>query len=139
MRVCYTTCMEAQEVREIVLRYAREYDIKLAVLFGSHARGTSRAGSDVDIAFLANPRLETARLAELQIVLSDAMGARVDLADFADASPLLLRQIAIEGKPLYEAESGMYMEARVQAMLRYFDARPLLDIRTRLTLTPTQV
>lgn len=128
--------METKDIQEALARYTHEYSITLAVLYGSRARGTPRADSDIDIAFLANPHLATARLAELQTVLTEALGLRVDLMDIADAPPLLLRQIATEGKPLYEATPGMFAETRVHAMMLYFDAKPLLNLRKHLTLTP---
>ncbi len=131
--------MEMNDIQTTVARLAREYDIMLAVLFGSRARGTARSDSDVDIAFLTEPHIDTARLAELQTVLSQALGTRVDLVDIAGAPPLLLRQVATEGKLLYEVTRGTYTSVRIQAMMCYFDAKPLLDLRKRLTLKPHHV
>lgn len=131
--------MDVQTIKDVVSRYAPEYNIILAVLFGSQARGTARSDSDVDIAFLANPRLDTARLANLQTLLSEALGARVDLVDIGGAAPLLLKQIALEGKSVYESTQGAFATVRVQAMMLYFDAKPLLALRKRLTLSPHSV
>jgi predicted nucleotidyltransferase len=61
-----------------------ERNLRLAVLFGSAARGTDRPSSDVDILVqLQDPRLE--RVLDLSAKLSAATGRRVDLVRLEDA------------------------------------------------------
>jgi predicted nucleotidyltransferase len=72
-------------------------DIRLALLFGSLAAGTARAGSDIDIAAQADrPLSAEARLA-LMDELALAFGRPVDLIDLRRAGQPLLGQILAHG------------------------------------------
>jgi predicted nucleotidyltransferase len=75
--------------------------LRLAVLFGSSARGTRHAHSDVDIAILpADAALSLAHESHLQLALERACGSAVDLVRL-DHAPLVLRwRIASEGVPV---------------------------------------
>lgn len=72
--------------------------LRLAILFGSSARGTRHAHSDVDVAILpADLALSLADESDLQLALERACGHAVDLVRL-DHAPLLLRwRIASEG------------------------------------------
>ena len=54
---------------------SRRPDVRLAVLFGSQARGTAHADSDVDVAIDA-PGIDEI---ELCVELGDALGCEVDV------------------------------------------------------------
>jgi len=75
--------------------------LRLAVLFGSRAIGTARAGSDVDIAILpADPDLTLHAELEISAALSSALSVEVDLVRLDHASTLLRWEIARDGIPL---------------------------------------
>lgn len=78
-------------VRTFLKKVSSEFPVRAAVLFGSHARGTGRPESDVDIA----------------IVLRGLPGRRVDqalmMADIA-FDVLLETGVLIEAIPLWEDE-----------------------------------
>jgi predicted nucleotidyltransferase len=97
--------------------------VELAVLFGSHARGEERAGSDVDVAIrLADDCHEARRRVEL--ALGRAAGRDVDVVPL-DASPPLLRfEIAREGKVLIERNPQAWADFRARAMLDWWDWAP---------------
>jgi predicted nucleotidyltransferase len=67
--------------------------VRLAVLFGSEARGTARDDSDVDVAVDAPGGDEIALAAEL----CDALGREVDVVSLGDASIPLLHAIVRDG------------------------------------------
>jgi predicted nucleotidyltransferase len=75
--------------------------VRLAMLFGSAARGTMHAGSDVDIGFIpVDPDLPLGDELDLQLALSAACGREVDLVRLDHAQTLLKWQVAREGRVL---------------------------------------
>jgi hypothetical protein len=57
-------------------------------------------------------------------------GVEIDLVDLRRADPLLLRQIFLAARPLYE-EPRRFGEARLHAFHRYEDYRPFLQLERR--------
>ena len=80
-----------------------EPNAKLAVLFGSTARGDAGPRSDIDLLVAWKDRAG-ARPASLLTKLEDATGRRVDLIrwDQAKKSPLLMDQILNEGRVIVD-------------------------------------
>jgi predicted nucleotidyltransferase len=75
--------------------------LRLAVLFGSAARGQRRPESDIDVAVLAGEAgLDEAQELVLARALVLAAGTEVDLVRLEQASTLLKWQIATKGTPL---------------------------------------
>ena len=74
-----------------------EPKVRLAILFGSRARGDHRADSDVDLVVELDNPSQRHRLSER---LEAALGLRVQLALLEDAegAPLLLEQVLEEGR-----------------------------------------
>ncbi len=114
--------------------------LRLAMLFGSAARGELRAHSDLDLAILPqDSRLSLGAELGLQTALARAVGRNVDLVRL-DLAPTLVRwQIARHGRPLLEA--GPFEAARfvADAVGEYLDFAPAFDragelFRSRLAL-----
>jgi predicted nucleotidyltransferase len=80
-----------------------EPTVSLAVLFGSRARGSYSASSDVDL--LVGLRGEP-RPRQLASRLSEKLGLRVQLVTLEDArkAPLLLREVLREGRVLVDRD-----------------------------------
>lgn len=100
-------------------------EVVLAVLFGSHARGREREGSDVDLGVeLAPgaPAFET--LQELEVSLSRALGRFVDLVDLKKAPPLLRFEIARDGLLLVERRPYAWADFKARAMIDWWDWAP---------------
>lgn len=67
-------------------------------LFGSRARGDARRASDIDIALVGSEPLPLEELAEARQSLEESsIPFRVDLVDYATASPALKNAIDSEG------------------------------------------
>ena len=77
--------------------------VRLALLFGSRARGDHRPDSDVDLAVLGD-----ADQLALGGDLSRALGIEVNLVDLRDPSMVLLREILRDGVRVHEAEPGVF-------------------------------
>lgn len=90
-------------------------ELRLAVLFGSEARGTARRDSDVDVAVQAPP----ASLGKIAAALSSRLGTEVDVVRLETASIPLLEALISDGIVVHEAEpgAGALWRSRVLAQL----------------------
>jgi|SRR5579864_45613 len=89
-----------------------EHNVRLALLFGSAARGTDAPGSDVDVLVaLGDSRLE--RIVELSAKLTAATGRRVDVVRLEDAQsePSFLADVVADGRVLVDRE-GLWSRLR---------------------------
>jgi predicted nucleotidyltransferase len=90
---------------ELIRQIGRVLDagpsLKLAILFGSAARGRLRPDSDLDIAILPlDPELPLASELDLQVALTRATGRSVDLVRLDQAPTLLRWEVARYGRVL---------------------------------------
>jgi predicted nucleotidyltransferase len=89
-----------------------EHNVRLALLFGSVARGTAAPGSDVDVlVVLRDSRLE--RIVELSAKLTTVTGRRVDVVRLEDAQsePSFLADVIADGRVLVDRE-GLWPRLR---------------------------
>jgi uncharacterized protein len=87
------------QVKDIVLAHLRGRDVAV-YLFGSHAAGTARKYSDVDIAVDARTPLPASVWAGLSEALEDStVPWHVDLVDLGQTDPEFRRRVIKEGLP----------------------------------------
>jgi len=99
-------------------------EVRLAVLFGSTARGTAGPRSDVDLGVLLDPDTPDARL-RVEVELGRAVGDRsVDVIFLKEASPLLRFEIAKEGLLLLQREDHLWTLFKEKAMVDWWDWAP---------------
>ncbi len=96
--------------------------VRLAVLFGSAARGEAGPGSDLDVGVLFDPGRESA--AALEVALARATGRRVDVVRLDAAPPLLRFEIARDGRVLLERAPHAWVDFRARAMTDWWDWAP---------------
>ena len=75
--------------------------VRLAVMFGSVARGTARSDSDVDVGVMCDV---DDGLPALRVTLERAVGRSVDLVSLRTAPPLRRFEIARVGQLLLERD-----------------------------------
>jgi predicted nucleotidyltransferase len=107
-------------------------EVIAAYLFGSQAKGTAIAGSDVDIAALLDPAfdLEThfAYRLEQMVALESVCRRPVDVV-ILNRAPLVLRnQVLKYGRLIYERDHHQRVAFEVQSRFAYFDFKPVLDL-----------
>jgi predicted nucleotidyltransferase len=95
-------------------------DVHLAIVFGSQARGTATAASDVDIAVRA-PGVD---LLGLAAELSRVTGIEVDVVPLEDLGVPLLARIVEEGVSVHEARPGAFAIWRSRALADLETDRP---------------
>jgi uncharacterized protein len=97
----------------VIRRFLRgRTDVRLALVFGSRARGTATPVSDVDVAVRA-PGVD---LLELAADLSRVTGHEVDVLPIDDAGIPLLARIVREGVDVHEATQGALATWRAQTL-----------------------
>jgi predicted nucleotidyltransferase len=96
--------------------------VRLAVLFGSRARGDHRPDSDVDlIVVLGDPSKRFDLRERLESVLD--LPVQLVLADDATRAPLLIEQVVLEGRVLVDRENGWAELTRRRAAIHRAAAR----------------
>ena len=98
-------------------------EVKLAVLFGSTARGQDRPKSDVDLGILLAPYSPELRF-RVEADLGRAAGRAVDVILLDDAPPLLRFEIAKEGVLLFQREDHLWTGFKAKAMVDWWDWAP---------------
>ena len=96
--------------------------MRLAVLFGSTARGQSGPDSDLDVGVLFEAGQEST--AGLEVALARATGRRLDLVGLDTAPPLLRFEIARDGQLLLERTPHAWVDFRARAMTDWWDWAP---------------
>jgi predicted nucleotidyltransferase len=95
-------------------------DVRLALVFGSRARGTSTPASDVDVAVRA-PGVD---LLPLAADLSQVTGHEVDVVAVDEVGVPLLARIVREGVGVHEARPGALATWRAQVLADLETDRP---------------
>ncbi len=117
--------MDAARLKEIFAKH----HVRLAVMFGSRARGSSRPSSDFDVA--VEGEVDTIALAA---ALSDAVLANVDVVDLDRLSYSLRNEVLRDGKVVYEERHGVAAQWRTRAILEDEADRPLFERMQRAYL-----
>ncbi len=82
---------------------AGEAGVRLAIVFGSVARGAERPDSDVDVAVIARG----VELADIAARVSQAVGREADVVSLIDAGVPLIDAVLREGIVVYEGQPGV--------------------------------
>jgi predicted nucleotidyltransferase len=99
-------------------------EVRLAVLFGSTARGQARPQSDVDLGVLLDPDTPDVRF-KAETELGRAEGRSVDVVFLNQAPPLLRFEIAKEGILLHQDQDHLWTDFKTRAMLDWWDWAPI--------------
>lgn len=97
--------------------------LRLLVLVGSHARGEARERSDIDLAMIADDRLDLGRfIGEVTIALQTD---DVDVADLDRANGLFRYEAARDGR-LINGDQEEWNAFRFAALTFWYDAGPTI-------------
>ena len=125
---CYIDSMEE-------LRRALEHETKLAyaLLFGSRARASAHAASDLDVAIGLAPgaRIDPQELGTLVSDLEQATARTIDLVLLDEAPVPLAYRIFRDGRVIVDRDHSALVERKTRAILEYLDFRPLEEIAVR--------
>lgn len=115
-------------------------NVRLAVLFGSQARGRAGAGSDIDIGLVLDSDTSAERRA-VESELSEVVRQEVDVVYLDDSPPLLRFEVARCGQLLLERSPNAWSSFKARAMIDWWDWAPVareIHRRARERLTGSQ-
>lgn len=106
---------------------AADARIAYALVFGSQARGTAHALSDVDVAIglVDGSPLGTLELGELISRLESAAGRSVHLVVLDDAPPGLAYRVFRDGQAIVGRDGQAFKSRKARAILEYLDFQPV--------------
>lgn len=87
-----------EDIKKIILE---NIECEAILLFGSYARGTQNAESDIDIAIKTKNKINKKRLYEISNLLEDKLKKEVDLINLDDIGDTFRYEILINGKIVY--------------------------------------
>ena len=115
--------------REAIARIARKHGLRLVVLYGSVARGSETAMSDIDIGVLGTTLIPHEGEAVIAEELSKATGMpRIEVKSLHHASPLFLDQV-MRGIVLFADTPTRAQEVALYAWKLAAESQPLRDAR----------
>ena len=104
-------------------------EIVAVYLYGSRARGTATARSDVDLGVLytapPSPSLETLPF-DIEAELERGLGAPVEIVVLNDAPVDLVHRVLRDGTLLLDRDPPRRIRFEVKARNEFFDLQPLL-------------
>ena len=86
--------------RADILRIAESHGARNVSVFGSHARGEAKSGSDVDVLVELAPGHTLLDLIAIKQDLEDLLGCGVDVVTEASISPYIRADVLSEAIPL---------------------------------------
>lgn len=112
---------------------AEDPRIGYALVFGSSARGTDHAGSDLDIAvgLESHTRLSARELGDLVAGLERASGRSVDVVVIDEAPPAIAYRVFRDGRVIVEKNHRTLVEHKTRAIIEYLDFRPIEALAAR--------
>jgi uncharacterized protein len=107
--------------------------IDYALIFGSSARGTAHARSDLDIAvgLKAGTNLEPLELGDLVARVERATGRSVDLLLLDEAPPAIAYRVFRDGRVIIDKNHRAFVDRKTRAILEYLDFRPIEALAAR--------
>ena len=111
-------------------------DVAAVYIFGSHARGTATATSDVDVAILLKatpPRTLGGLHLDLAADIEHLLGCEVDLVVLNTAPVDLVHRVLRDGALIADFDPSRRIQFEVKARNEYFDLAIYIDQYRRYT------
>lgn len=122
--------MDNDEIRRRVREaLAERGDVVVVYLYGSRARGTAHAASDVDLGILFSAPLPKTLLGQpylLEADLSELLGLPVQVVELNDATADLVHRVLRDGELLVERDRSARVRFEVKKRQEYLDLLPVL-------------
>ena len=124
------------DVNELVTRAARVVESlprppRLVILFGSHARGSAHADSDVDLAFLPDGETSLAEELSLEADLTRALDCDVDLVRLDTDDAILKWRVARDGVVVFASPAREAPRFFARAAMEHDEMAPMLEDASR--------
>lgn len=111
-------------------------NVAAAYVFGSVARGTADAESDIDIGLVYRVPESSSAHDELADELTSALARttgteRVDVLDLSAQGPIFCQQVLSEGKLIHETDRARRVDFESDTIVRAIDFRPTYELATQ--------
>jgi predicted nucleotidyltransferase len=115
-----------------IKKYCIDNNIRLLVLFGSHATGKVHNKSDMDVAVRLMKGHKVSKLKLIYGLGGFFKDKNIDLVILTkDTDPVLLYEIFFNGKPLYEYKKGIFINEQLRAWKLNIDTRKIRSMNEK--------
>lgn len=122
----------SQPQKQNIERIAKEYQLKLVLLFGSQVGKTTHSESDIDVAYLSRSPLNFEKEYHLNYEFTNIFQKdRVDTVDITKAPSLLLYAIFQSPQVLFQENEFIFPSYQTYAFKKYVETQPLYDEKFR--------
>jgi uncharacterized protein len=109
----------SETIRNTVARVVEASPARFGVLYGSHAEGTPRPFSDVDVAVYMD---DFDDLLDLSVALEEALGdVPLDLVNLKDKPALFYYEVLASGEVLAIRDQDFFQKEKYRVMREYLD------------------
>ena len=124
--------MDFKPYEKAIANLAKKHDLDFVALFGSQATGAVHAKSDVDIGIIRREKISFDEKMKILGEFYDIFKRDdVEVVDFDNVSPTLMREVVEEGKLLYEKEEGIFLNWKIYAIKIWLETKWLRDLRDK--------
>ena len=102
-------------------------DLRLAILYGSAAKGALRADSDIDLTVALEKPMTPADLMAIMETVTAACGRPADVADLRTAGGLFLHQILSKGTLFVNRDPALYHDLAARSLEFIEDIQPIVQ------------
>ncbi len=107
-----------ENIKKVILE---KIDCEAILLFGSYARGTQNAESDMDLAIKTNYKISKKEMFQTRLKLEETIKKDIDLIDLDDIKDDFRYEILMNGKPLYCKNELKFELYKLDMYQEYFD------------------
>lgn len=99
--------------------------LKIAILYGSFAKGAEKITSDIDLGVAGSKKLEIDELVDIQTKLSNAASREIDLVDLNIATGTVFKEALTKGKTILKRDDALYARILRRLLFEEADFEPL--------------
>ncbi|MDD3840470.1 MAG: nucleotidyltransferase domain-containing protein [Clostridia bacterium] len=120
--------MTKYKFNKTIEQIAQQYGIVFFVYFGSYQTEYYNRDSDIDIAFVSYGEISSKdKLEMLEDLIKYHRKSEIDLIDLKKAEPILRREVALNGRVLYEEENGIFERYSLFYIKRFYELKPVIE------------
>lgn len=109
-----------EEVRRLLVdKIVQKLNPFFILLFGSYARGTAHAKSDIDLAYLSSKEFSSYERFKLSSEFAGIVGCEIDLVDISTIDTVFTMQIFEQGIPIYIQDENEFLRQKIRAYSMY--------------------
>lgn len=121
------------KLKDLVIKLAEKYGLRLLFLFGSQVTGQTHKESDFDFGYISSRDLSITDEGNLIIDLMPVARVRderfINLVDFKKANPLLLYSALNDAQLLFENKSGFFSNLQAYSFKLFIETQPLYQLK----------